>query len=167
MLRLSSILFAILITFVAASSQVPEPKQSQQTEKFVWSYGGRKLGTLDVPRGFTADTENYTEGIVTRLHYTDGSIILLQRGFMYRVPLFQDPEHILDSSKKTSDKTVRRGHHSGKTEVWGEVDYALRKSVHPGASLLEVVSPNLGYAHVPIGRGRDFARALESFVPPS
>jgi hypothetical protein len=166
-LRLSSILCAVLIVSVNVFSQVPGPKQPPQTEKFVWRYGGHELGTLDVPRGFTADTENYREGIVTRLRYRDGSCFVLQRGFMYRIPLFQDPEHILDSSEKMSSKTVRRGHYSDKSEVWGEVDYAPRKSVHPGASLFEIVSPNLGYEHVPVGLGKDFARAIDSFVPPS
>jgi hypothetical protein len=100
-----------------------------------------------------------------RLRYPDGSRFVLQRGFMYRIPLFQDPEHILDSSEKMSGETVGRGHYSDKPEVWGEVDYTNRKSDHPGASLFEIDSPNLGYEHVPVGRGQDFARALDSFVP--
>jgi len=126
-LRLSSILCAVLIVSVNAFSQVPGPRQPPQTEKFVWRYGGHELGTLAVPRGFTAETENYREGIVTRLRYPDGSCFVLQRGFMYRIPLFQDPEHILDSSEKISGKTVRRGHYSDKPEVWGEV-----WTMHPG-----------------------------------
>jgi len=111
-LRLFSILCAVLVVSPNAFSPVPEPKQPPQTEKFVWRYGGRDLGTLDVPPGFTADTENYKEGIVTRLCHPDGSCFVLQRGFMYRIPMFQDPEQILDSSEKMSGKTVRRGHYS-------------------------------------------------------
>jgi len=148
---------------VIASGQLSGPTKPVQTEKFVWRYGARELGTLDVPSGFTADTENYREGIVTRLRYADGSCVLLQRGFMYRIPMFQDPEDILDSSKKLNDKTARRGHYSHEPEVWGEDDYAPSRPTHEG-SLLETISPNLGFEHVPRGRGKEFARAIESFV---
>jgi len=147
-----------------ATAQMSHPIKPVPIETFVWRYGTNEFGSLAVPSDFTADTENYREGIVTRLHYRDGSCIVLQSGFLYRIPMFQDPEHILDSSKKLIAKTVRRGHYDHKTEVWGEDDYAPRKPTHQG-SLLETISPNLGFEHVPRGRGREFARALESFVP--
>jgi hypothetical protein len=156
--------FAFLALFANSFSQANGPIQPKQTEKFVWRYGVHSLGALEVPTGFTAETENYREGIVTRLRYKDGSCLVLQRGFMYRIPMFQDREHIQDSSQKMSTKTVRRGHYAGRAEVWAEVDYAARKPVHPGASVLELVSPNIGYEHVPHGRRTDFAKALESFV---
>src|SRR5580698_3978505 len=116
--------WAVMVLCIAASGQASRPTKSVQTERFVWQYGTHELGTLDVPSGFTADTENYREGIVTRLRYPDGSCLVLQRGFMYRIPMFQDPEHISDFSKKLIDKTVRRGHYDHKPEVWGEDDYA-------------------------------------------
>src|SRR5271166_3730008 len=151
---------AFLALFANAFPQAHRPTQSTPTEKFVWRYGTHEFGTIEVPTGFTPETENYREGIVTRLRYHDGSCFVLQRGFMYRIPMFQNPEHILDASRKLSIKTVRRGHYAGKAEVWGEVDYAPRKPADAGASMFERVSPNIGYEHVPNGRGKEFAKAL-------
>ena len=82
---------------------------------------------------------------------------------MYRIPMLQDPEHILDFSKKLIDKTVRQGHYDHKPEVWGEDDYAPQKPTHEG-SLLEVISPNLGFEHVPRSHDKEFSKAIESFV---
>jgi hypothetical protein len=166
MLRLCLILYAFLTLIINAFPQVNEQKLPTRTEKFVWRYGSHELGTLEVPNGFIANTENYTEGIVTRLRYPDGSCFVLQRGFMYRIPLFQDPENILDFSKKKIDRTIRRGHYKNKTEVWGEVDYTSPKLGHPEASIFEMISPNIGYEHVPRGRSKEFVKALESFSPP-
>jgi hypothetical protein len=162
-LLLSPILCAVLIVSGNAfPAQIPGPKRPPRAEKFVWRYGGHELGTLDVAPGFTADSENYREGIVTRLRYPDGSCFVLQSGFMYRIPLFQGPKHILDSSEKMSGRTVRRGHYPDRSEVWGEVGYEPRKSVRPAGSRFEIVSRNLGCEHVPVGRGKDFARTLDS-----
>jgi hypothetical protein len=142
--------WVVIALCLVGAAQVRARTDPTQTERFVWRYGAHEFGTLDVPSGFTADTENYTEGIVTRLHYADGSCIVLQRGFMYRIPMFQDPEHILDSSRRINKKAVRRGHYANKPEVWGEDDFGLL---------------NLGFAHVPRIRRREFASAIESFLP--
>jgi hypothetical protein len=145
--------------------QATELKSGPQTTTFTWRWGPSVLGELDVPSGFTADTWNYREGILTTLKYRDGSSIVLQKGFMYRIPMFQDPEYILDSSEKDSTKIVRKGHHKGKTEVWSEVDY-LSPMKTPDRSILGAVGPNLGYEHVPRKLGKEFAGALLSFRPP-
>jgi hypothetical protein len=154
----------LLASLVTASAQVNGPTKPTQTEKFVWRYGARELGTFYVPTGFTAETENYREGIVTHLRYPDGSCLVVQRGFMYRIPMFQDPEHVLDSSEKLDAKMVRSGHYADKAEVWGEVDYAPRRPTRPNASIFDTLSPNLGYEHVPRRRGEEFARALATYV---
>ena len=137
-----------------------------ETESFVWKYGNLIFGTLQVPSGFTDETENYREGIVTRLRYPDGSIFILQRGGMYRVPMFQDPDHLVDFSRKISNQTIRKGHYKGQSDVWGEVNYnpQINSNHHP-TSLLEIFGPNIGYEHVPRKRAKEFARALESFRP--
>lgn len=155
-----SLALALLFAFPCALAQNPN-----QTELFVWRYNGSILGFLDVPRGFTSDTDNYREGIVTTLHYPDGSSIILQRGFMYRIPLFQDEKDVLDSSAVKSGTTVRRGHYKGKRECWGEIDYKPPvKTVEK--AFLGIIGPNLGYAHVPRKRADEFFRALESFRLP-
>jgi hypothetical protein len=149
----------------SVAAQITEQELQTQKETFTWRYGASVLGEIDVPAGFTADTWNYTEGIVTTLKYADGSSILLQKGFMYRIPMFQDAEDILDSTKEQATKTIRRGHYKGKTDRWGEVDYKSPvKTVQPG--FFGAVAPNLGYAHVPRKKAKEFADALLSFRLP-
>jgi hypothetical protein len=160
--------FALLGLSLISVGTFPEAMSQPQreTESFVWRYGDFTFGTLQVPSGFTTETQNYKEGIVTRLYYPDGSCLLLQRGGMYRVPMFQDPEHIVDFSRKFSERTIRRGHYKGTSEVWGEVNYKPQiKSNRPRTSLLEVFGPNIGYEHVPRKRAQELWRALESYRP--
>jgi hypothetical protein len=165
MRRLSSTLLRLSLLYVCTLPGAMSQTQ-RETESFVWKYGNITFGTLQVPSGFTDETQNYTEGIVIRLHYPDGSCFLFQRGGMYRVPMFQDPEHIVDFSRKVSERTIRRGHYKGRSEVWGEVNYNLQiKSNYPLTSLFELFGPNIGYEHVPGKRAQEFARALESFRP--
>jgi hypothetical protein len=154
----------LLASLVTASAQVNGPTKPMRIEKFVWRYGAHELGSFYVPTGFTAETENYREGIVTRLRYADGSCLVFQRGFMYRIPMFQDPEHVLDHSEKLDAETVRSGHYANKAEVWGEVDYAQRRPTQPNASLFDTLAPNLGYEKVPRRRRKEFAKALETYV---
>jgi hypothetical protein len=160
----SLLLFAIILLPASTPPQATEVKLVPRTTTFTWSWGTSVLGELEVPSGFTADTWNYKEGILTTLKYRDGSSIVLQKGFMYRIPMFQDSEYILDTSEKESDKTVRRGHYKGKAEVWGEVDYRSPMKA-PDPSILGAVGPNLGYEHVPRKLEREFASALLSFRP--
>lgn len=83
---------------------------------------------------------------------------------MYRIPLYQDAEQTVDSPRELTDRTVRRGHYKGKSDVWGEDDYKPR---HPPLNgTVEALMPNLGYAHVPVKRQGEFVLALEPFQPP-
>lgn len=81
---------------------------------------------------------------------------------MYRVPLFQDPEHVLDSSRESTDRTIRRGHYKGTSDVWGEDDYKPRAYHPPLNGIIEALMPNLGYEHVPAERQAEFEEALRS-----
>lgn len=139
--------------------------EQRETVTFVWTYGRFVIGSFDVPIGFNAKTENYREGIVTRLCYSDGSCFLFQRGWKYRIPLFQNREHVVDSSRETTDRTIRRGHYKQKSDVWGEDDYKPRTYHPPLNGIIEAIMPNLGYEHVPARRQAEFAKALESFKP--
>ena len=119
MVRLSLTLVCLSILVWGVLPSEAQQTQEAGTTTFVWL----NVGTLKVPRGFKEETRNYTEGTVTRLCYSDGSCFVLQRGGMYRVPMFQDPEHIVDFSKDSPERTIRRGHYKGKSEMWGEINY--------------------------------------------
>jgi hypothetical protein len=144
--------------------------QTAPAEEFIWQYAGRVIGRLTVPAGFVVDTYNYREGIVTTLRYDDGAYLVLQSGFMYRVPMFQDPDHKLGSSTELEAKTIRVGQLAGSTLCWREDNFKhkkiRRKTVVNGktVSLFMVIPPNIGYARVAQGRRADFDRALDSFV---
>ena len=140
-------------------------KHCTKIKSFVWIYGNSDLGTLRVPTGFRAETENYREGIVTRLRYPDGSYLMFQKGGMYRVPMFQDPQDILDFSKVEDATTIRRGHYRG-GRCWGEVNYSPVNAGASGKSFLSLFPPNLGYANVPCKRADEFFEALRSFRYP-
>jgi hypothetical protein len=160
---LSTVAFLLLVS--GFPLQKAEHSLPPKTETFTWRYGSSVLGEIDVPAGFSADTWNYREGIVTTLKYADGSSIVLQKGFMYRIPMFQDAEDVLDSTEQQTARTMRRGHYKGKTNRWGEVDYKSPvKTSQPG--FLGAVGPNLGYANVPRKKAKEFADALESFRLP-
>lgn len=130
----------MLASFAFAQKIASFPK----TETFVWRYDTLTLGSLEVPTGYTAETENYLEGIVTRLSYPDGSSLVLQKGGLYRIPMFQDPEHVLDSSKPEEARTVRRGHYRGRSRCWGEIDFAPSKTDVAGKSVLSIFPPKPG-----------------------
>ena len=112
LLSLKSLGFSLLFM---STLQVTTIHSQRAIETFVWRYGNLNFGTLEVPRGYLAETQNYTEGVVTRLCYPDQSCFVLQRGFMYRIPMFQDLDDIMDFSKKSKEKTIRRGHYKGKS----------------------------------------------------
>jgi hypothetical protein len=117
-------------------------------EEFVWAHGNRLIGRLNVPKGFTAYTYDYREGIVTTLHYGDGSFIILQAGGMYRLPLFQDKEHSLLSSKELKAKTVRIGRFVDTSLWWREDDYKRGKLNGDAVSWFALFPPNIGYGNV-------------------
>jgi hypothetical protein len=124
------------------------------------------LGVLDVPIGFSADTWNYKEGIVTTLSYKDGSSIVLQRGLMYRIPMFQDPEDVVDSSIEGNERTMRKGHYKRGNKRWGEINYRILPRANSRTSSSIGGFPlNLGYAHVLPKREPAFSKAIASFRP--
>jgi len=138
--------------------------QAAATEEFVWKYGGRLIGHLHVPTSFTVETYNYREGIVTTLRYVDGAYIVLQVGFMYRIPLFQDKDHKLISSTEQATKTIRVGQFADAGLCWREDDFKPTKTSGKTVSLMALFPPNVGYGKVPPARRDEFDRALDSFV---
>jgi hypothetical protein len=151
--------FGIVVVAILGVAQI-----ASAAEDFVWTYGGRLIGHLAVPKGFHAETYNYREGIVTTLRYDDGSFIMLQSGGMYRIPLFQDKEHILISSKDQDAKTIRIGRFADTNLCWREDDYKRGK---PGGGAIGIVGlfpPNVGYGKVPPSRRGEFDQSLDSFA---
>jgi hypothetical protein len=138
--------------------------QAAAGEEFVWQYSGHIIGRLTVPAGFAVETYNYREGIVTTLRYADGASVVLQSGGMYRVPMFQDPDHKLTSSTELVAKTVRVGQMAGSTLCWREDNFNPQKVTGKSVSLLALFPPNVGYARVPQARRAEFDHALDSFV---
>jgi protein TonB len=130
------------------------------SEDFVWRYG-RIIGLLTVPPEFSADTYNYKEGIVTTLHYSDGSKILLQSGGMYRIPMFQGPDFQLDSSTESPTKTIRVGRIKDSALCWREDNFKMGPV--NGRAFPALFPPNIGYVGVPPERRAEFDRALDSF----
>ena len=134
-------------------------------EQFVWAHGDRLIGRLNVPKGFMTETYDYREGIVTTLRYADGSFIVLQAGGMYRVPLFQDKEHRLVSSKELSAKTVRIGRFVDTSLCWREDNYKRGKLNADAVGWFALFPPNIGYGKVSPTQRAEFDRSLDSFVP--
>jgi len=149
------IIVASMALVVLLGSQGPE---------FIWTHGGQTIGRLKAPQGYSSETYNYREGIVTKLRYADGSYIILQCGLMYRVPLFQDQENRLISSIDLAKKTIRIGKYVTSRLRWREDDYKPRKPVGEGVSLLTPIAPNIGYANVRPEKRDEFDKALDSFV---
>jgi hypothetical protein len=137
--------------------------QGAPAEEFVWQHAGHTHGRLTVPSGFTVETHNYFEGIVTTLRYSDGAYIILQSGGMYRIPLFQDPEHKLLSITEQASKTVRVGRFDLPESCW-RVDNFKRKVSGETVTPRDLFRLNVGYAKVPPARRAEFDRALDSFV---
>jgi hypothetical protein len=133
-------------------------------EEFAWAYGGHLIGRLTVPKGFRVETYDYREGIVTTLRYGDASFIVLQAGGMYRIPLFQDKEHILISSKEEDVKTVRIGRFVDTNLWWREDDYKRGKLSARTVGVLGLFPPNIGYGKVSPTRRAEFDQSLDSFV---
>ena len=119
---------------------------------------------LTVPRGFAADTYNYREGIVITLRYPDGAKILLQVGGMYRIPMLQDAENALISTKELDKKTIRLGRYSNSELYWREDNYKPVKTNGKSVGIEVAFPPNLAYAKVSSARRVEFDQALDSFV---
>ena len=138
--------------------------QGAQHPKFVWTYRGKILGSMQAPPGYSSETDNYVEGIVTTLHYRDGSYIIMQAGLMYRVPLFQNPENKLVASVDSAAKMIRVGEYTTSKRFWREDNYKPRKAVGTAVHFFSIIAPNVGYANVPLEKRNEFDKALDSFV---
>ncbi len=148
----------IIATFAALFAP-----QATPGNEFVWQNRDHIIGRLTVPTGFAIETDDYREGTVTTLRYADGATIVLQSGGMYRVPMFQDSDHKLTSSKELATKTIRVGQ-IGSERCWREDNFKPRKVTGKSVSLAVLFPPNVGYTRVPRVRRGEFDRALDSFV---
>jgi len=135
---------------------------------FSWEYGATVHGTMQVPPGYKAETENYKEGFITYLRYPDSSCIVLQHGGMYRVPMLQDPEYLIKKTEDRADRVVRAGSIKGSIKVWREDNLKKRpidrssgnQTLHP---FFYLFPPNIAYDKVPKDRRDLFDKALNSF----
>src|SRR5579883_733976 len=99
---------ASLILF-AASTAFGQQSQGDELTSFTWVYNGAIYGTMKAPLGYTAETVNYKEGIVTRLRYKDGSEIVLQRGGLFQVPMLNGDGFEVTKTVESEIKKIRRG----------------------------------------------------------
>jgi hypothetical protein len=160
------VLAALLLA--ASVSVFAERSGQEDSVSYVWQYSGRIYGTLKIPPRYKRDeTEHYVEGFVTRIHYGDGSTIILQKGGMYLVPMLQTPEYKLNKSDESADRRIRRGKIKveGEELFWREDNFKggqSPKSV-PGG-LIGIFPPNVAFDRVPKDRVALFEKALDSFV---
>ena len=137
--------------------------QAAAAEEFVWRIGPRIIGRLKVPAGFRLELYSYREGILTTLRYPSGAHIVLRCGGMYRIPMFQNGEHVLNSSTESDRKTVRRGQFAVSGLLWREDNYEAAHRDGSSAGVPQVFPPNLAYANVPPGQRAELDSALDSF----
>jgi len=152
-------LFVLGLICLAAQSQA-----RKDLVPYSWEYQGVVHGTIQVPPGFKAETNNYREGIITHLRYPDSSYIVLQHGGMYRVPMFQDSEYVIKRTEELSDRTIRTGAIKGSEKLWREDN--LKKMPSSGGDLHPLFyffPPNIAYDKVPQNRVEFFNDALDSF----
>ena len=137
---------------MAGATQRPEP--DDQLVDYVWPYGRKTTGRLRAPAGYTVETRNYTEGVITHLRYPDGSFILLHWGGMIKLPLLDAPEYVLSSAQTRAGRRVRIG-------VSENADRHLREDALPPGQ--DVFPLNIAYGQVPAERLRLFNAALDSY----
>jgi hypothetical protein len=160
--KLALTLFVLVNCNLACQKQIVKSMVS-----YTWEYKGEIHGTILIPPGFEAETQNYREGIITYLRYADSSCIVLQHGGMYRVPMFQEAQYVISKTEERTDRTVRTGSIQGTEYLWRE-DNMKRIPVpttpgklHP---LFYLYPPNIAYDKVPKNRASLFNEALNSFV---
>src|SRR5690348_12139279 len=120
-----------------------------------------QAGSLRVPTGFSSETSNYKEGIITTLSYRDGSRIILQYGGMIRIPLLQEG-HFVEKTTDTTNRVTRKGRNSHADTCWREDGF--KRKTGRNATWLDLFPPNIAYDHVPDLRRREFDSALDSFI---
>jgi hypothetical protein len=120
---------------------------------------------IGVPPGYSAETNNYREGIVTRLKYPDSSCIVLQHGGMYTVPMLYQIQYVVASKENRDDRTVRIGSIDKTDRFWREDN--LKPRIAQGdqtVSFFDVFPPNIAYEQVSRGKVDLFNQSLDSFV---
>lgn len=156
------LLFIVAFTATTAFGQ----KSQDEFVLYSWKYETSNLfGTMKVPKGFTENTRNYREGIITHLTYSDGSVIILNRGLMMQLPFFDGADYIVsekcekwgDAERKDTliHQVFRRGKAKGKDLYWREENTFMRRLPY---------KLNIAYEKVPKERVDLFNQALDSYT---
>jgi|GEM_PF-5636925 len=161
----------LIITLITSSAWGQKTQNKSVTSKselvsYSWKYKDFALfGTIQVPKDFTESTHNYREGIITRLTYSDGSLIILHRGGMMKIPFFDGTDYIVsekcekwsnvERGNKIIHQVFRRGVAKDKDLFWREENTYF--SGFP-------VSLNIAYEKVPKEQVELFNQALDSYI---
>jgi hypothetical protein len=155
---------AIPIVLFFAIAEGHEPSDNALI-LYQWSYSGKLHGTIRVPPGYSAETYNYREGIVTHLRYPDSSCIILQHGGMYTVPMLYQAQYVVANKENRDDRMLRIGSIGRTDRFWREDNLKPRKAQGDQlVSFFDVFPPNIAYEQVPKGRIDLFNQSLDSFV---
>jgi len=87
---------------------------------------------------------------------------------MYRVPMLQDLEYLINKTEERVDRVVRTGTIKGSERLWREDNLKERPvDRRPGNegshSLFSLFPPNIAYDNVPNDKRELFDKALNSF----
>jgi hypothetical protein len=125
--------------------------QAVPGKSFVWQYGGRTIGRLTVPTGYTIETYDYREGIVTTLRYADGAAIVLQSGGLYRLLMFQNSDRKFTSSTEVAVRIIRVGQIAGSTLCWRDDNFKPKKATGTRLSPLFLIPTECSLHQGPSG----------------
>ncbi|MDT5123988.1 MAG: hypothetical protein QOC96_3470 [Acidobacteriota bacterium] len=151
--------FVAIVILLVSTSAICQKAEKEELVSFIWQYNGRVLGRIKIPAGYKEEgTENYVEGIVTRIHYRDDSTIILQSGGMYSSPMLQAPEYLLDKTEVISDRKIRRGKIKNEGLFWREDKLKMGERFFP------YFPPNIAFDKVPKDHVELFEKSLDSFA---
>ncbi len=159
---------SLVVLLSGSSALLGQGPTQKDLVPYSWEYKATVHGTIQVPPGYKAETENYKEGIITYLRYPDSSYIVLQHGGMYRVPMLQDPEYLINNTEDRADRVIRTGSIKGSEKLWREDNLKKQpidrlsgnQSLHP---FFYLFPPNIAYDKVPKDKRDLFNKALNSF----
>jgi len=114
MIRVAILLISIF------SATFTQSKFSEDLVLYTWTYNEYIHGTIWLPKGYIAETNNYTEGIITYLRYPDSSCIMLQHGGMFTIPMLFDSQYFVIKNEERNDRKVRAGTVKGMDLFWRE-----------------------------------------------
>jgi hypothetical protein len=143
---IGSILMAVLCAAAAWSQTTPEAG----IEPYTMSRGSRTYATIQVPPGFTAESEDSQESALRRLRYPDGSYIVLRHNTPPG-PVLPIAEYTTTKEEDRADRVSRSGVVKGSDKAWREDVFKIRRPTQVTA-----------YGGVPTNKADLFDRALNT-----